>query len=451
MNKRKIILLSIFIICFLIGILLLIFNGNSIFKKHSFSYKKITAKEIKSKYKNISFNSSTLLKNGETIKTEGSYDLQGEYECITIDTKYNVELNLKDANIICEDGPALYIKNANLVKMNIIGNNTISSTTTENFDGAIYSKEDLYFSGEGSLLINSNYDGIVSKDSILIESGRYEITSQDDAIRGKDSVAIMNGTFILNASKGIKTNNDLEKGKGFIVIDNGNFTIKSEKDGIQAETDLIINNGEYNIHTSGDANLGSTKGLKAGNLIQITDGNFEIVSMDDAIYSDGNIGLYGGSITVKSDSDAIDANRIILIKDGTYDFNSNRGLVATYIKMDNGTIHLFAYEAGIRVNNRSGDNDMALEVNGGELNINMKPGETYGIHSDGNIYLNKGTLSVKAKNPFYYGGKTKYKGGKLIVNEKELTEFQNELMSVEELRERQPSPPPQQQPQQPQK
>ena len=31
-------------------------------------------------------------------------------------------------------------------------------------DGAIYSKADLIFSGDGSLEVTSNYDGIVSKD-----------------------------------------------------------------------------------------------------------------------------------------------------------------------------------------------------------------------------------------------------------------------------------------------
>lgn len=98
------------------------------------------------------------------ITKGGSYNLTGSYESVTINTNEDVELVLKDVEITNKKGPAIYVESSDKVSILLNGKNKITSTTTEALDGAILSKDDLIFSGDGSLEINSNYDGIVSKD-----------------------------------------------------------------------------------------------------------------------------------------------------------------------------------------------------------------------------------------------------------------------------------------------
>ena len=154
-------------------------------------------------------NSNSSALSSSSITSGGNYEITGNNKCITINTTDKVELDLNNSTITCDSGPAINIESAGKVSIVLIGENTIISTTTEDLDGAIYSKDDLEFSGSGSLNITSNYDGIVSKDDLVINEGTYTINSEDDGIRGKDSVEINNGTFNITASgDGIKATND---------------------------------------------------------------------------------------------------------------------------------------------------------------------------------------------------------------------------------------------------
>ena len=115
------------------------------------------------------------------------------------------------------------------------------------YDGCIYSKDDLILQGDGILNVTSNYsDAIVSTDDLKIVSGTYNIKSQDDGIRGKDSVYILDGTINVESNAdGIKSTNDTDSTKGFVYIKNGTFVINSVEDAIQAQTKLIIDEGNF--------------------------------------------------------------------------------------------------------------------------------------------------------------------------------------------------------------
>ena len=111
------------------------------------------------------------------ITSGGNYDLSGEYESITINTSQEVSLNLNDVQITNSSGPAINVEKAKKVTIVLSGTNKVTATTTEDLDGAIYSKADLVITGNGSLEVKSNYDGIVSKDTLVIENGTYTITT----------------------------------------------------------------------------------------------------------------------------------------------------------------------------------------------------------------------------------------------------------------------------------
>ena len=198
-----IIILVVFVSCFVIAL------KNHKSTTTSTNSNSDSASDISNKYNSINYGSTTEL-SSTTITSGGSYDLTGSYSCIVVNTNASVQLNLTDANISCDNGPAIYVENADNVSIVLNGTNKISSTTTKDLDGAIYSKDDLIFSGTGSLEITSNYDGIVSKDTLVINSGTYTINASDDGIRGKDNVAIVDGTFNITASgDGIKSTKNL--------------------------------------------------------------------------------------------------------------------------------------------------------------------------------------------------------------------------------------------------
>ena len=58
----------------------------------------------------------------------------------------------------------------------------------------------------------------------------------------------------------------------------------------------------------------------------------------------------------------------------------------------------------------------------------MGAGDTDGIDSNGNLYINGGSINITAQSPFDYDGTGKYTGGTLIVNGTQTTVLQNQQM-----------------------
>ena len=312
----------------------------------------------------------------ENITKGGTYKLTGNNSCVNINTTEKVELELSDATITCSNGPAINVEEAGELTIIITGENTISATTTEELDGAIYSKDDIVLSGDGSLSITSNYDGIVSKYSLTINSGTYTIKTDDDAIRGKDNVVITNGVFNITANgDGIKATNEDEK--GYINISGGTFNIEASDDGINSTGDIKIDNGKFTINSKGD-------GIHADGLVEINDGQYSITSAE--------------------------------------------GIEGTYVKMNGGDINISASDDGINATNKSTDYDVIVEINGGNLTIKMGQGDTDAIDSNGNLYINGGTINITAQSAFDYDKEAKYNGGTVTVNGEKITTITNQMM-----------------------
>lgn len=411
-KSKKIIFVLCVVLVLLVGVLVLSM--------------KLCASNNKSKTTNYGTNQKL---SGTTITSGGNYDVEGDYSTITINTSEAVQLNLKGANITSDNGPAINVVKAKEVSITVSGDNTITSTTTTDLDGAIYSKADLYLSGDGTLTIKSNIDGIVSKDSLVIESGTYIINSEDDGIRGKDSVLINNGTFtITSGGNAIKSTNDTDASLGYITIENGTFDINSSRDGIQAETKLVINDGKFTIKTSGDNSEESYKGIKAGTNIEVNGGEFNLNTSDDSVHSNGNVTVNKGTFTIKSDDDGIHGDGLVEINDGTMDITASEGIEGTFVKINGGTIKISASDDGINAASKSTDYSVTVEINGGDITINMGQGDTDGIDSNGNLYINGGTVNITGQSAFDYDGEAKYTGGKMIVNGVETTTITNQMM-----------------------
>ena len=274
-----------------------------------------------------------------TISGSGIYHLTGELNdgAVIINTNNEGVVKLILDNVIIKNssGPAIICSAADDLVIELVGENVLIDGTSyakeydEDVKGAIYSKADLTFEGEGTLNLTANFqDGIVSKDDLKFNSGNYYIFAADDAIRGKDSVYIENGSFYLDSQgDGIKSTNDTTIGKGFVLIRNGSFAIAVGDDAIHAERSLIVEGGRIDITKS-------YEGLEAQNIL-IKDGDISIVSSDDGINAGGGsndaanqnpalstdanclIEIEGGRVYVNASGDGLDSNGYILFGGGT--------------------------------------------------------------------------------------------------------------------------------------
>ncbi len=387
------------------------------------------------------------------ITKKGVYVLTGELSgYIEVNSEDNVVLVLKNATIKNDNGPCINVLNAKNVYIKLDGNNSLSDGSSysgleDGVNAVIYSKDDLILYGDGSLSINGNYeDAIVSKDDLKILGGKYIIETNDDGIKGKDSVTIADGNFeIISGGDAIKSTNSEESDKGNILIQKGTFKIVSYGDGISSENVLDIEGGTFDITTGGgtkgttgkqgdfgssdsSSETESTKGLKAGTSILINDIKTTINSVDDGIHTNGNITINKGDFTINSDDDAIHADGLIEINNGTFNINAAEGIEATYIKINDGTITISATDDGINAGNKSDAYSVTIEINGGHIKVDMAQGDTDGIDSNGDLYINGGTVEVNCNSPFDYDGTAEYNGGTIIVNGEETNSITNQMM-----------------------
>lgn len=332
---------------------------------------------------NIDWNSyeekNITLSESITLTSAGVYNLTGTLTgSITINTTGNIKLILNDVSINSENGPAIYIKNAdNVVISTAQGTtNTLNDSSSytgfdDDVEGAIFSKDNLVLEGNGTLILNGNYkDALVSKDDLIINSGTYVITAKDDGIRGKDSVYIKDGNFTINSyCDAIKSTNDTDSDKGFVKIENGIFNIKTSSvlddessKGIKAVNAVIISGGEFNISTTDDA-------IHSNNIVKISGGEFEISSLDDGIHADNYLTIDGGSINISK---------------------SYEGLEAGNITINSGNINIVSSDDGINAAFKT-DDVASLNIYGGTIKINAS-GD--GIDSNGSVYMYGGDVYV---------------------------------------------------------
>lgn len=400
--------------------------------------------------------------NNISITKGGSYSLTGNSSNgnITINTEDEVELTLDNLELTNQEGPAILVENAKNIIINLKENTTNKlsdgKSTNQDYDAVIYSKDDLTIDGTGTLEINTTFEnGIKCNDDLTIISGNININSNANGIIGKDSITIQSGNINIKSNKdAIKTNNEE---KGNITIEDANITIETQENGIEADNDITIAKGTFTIATGNGAvelsikqgweNTNNTsdeisqKAIKATN-ITIQEGTFNINSNDDGIHSNGNLTIDNGTFEIKSSDDGIHADIIAEINDGKYNITASEGIEATYVKINGGNITINASDDGINAGAKSNKYTPTIEINGGNIVIEMLQGDTDGLDSNGNLYINGGIIDITCNSPFDYDMEGKYTNGTLIVNEKETKELTNQMMgpgTMKEMKDYMPS------------
>ncbi len=392
----------------------------------------------------------TIENNKITITEDGTYIIKGTTNDATLivntpeTAKPKIVLN--NANITSKTSAALYIKEADKVFITLAENSTNTLTSGSSFeniddnniDGAVFSKQDLTFNGNGKLEISSPAGhGIVCKDDLVFASGIYTINSSNHGIDANDSIRITNSTFNIDSGKdGIHSENTDDTALGFIYISSGSFNIEAEGDGLSSYAYTQIEDGEFDIisgggsenassHSSGgygdfmgggmhggrgpharsssniyitnteDTSNDSTsmKGIKSTGSILISNGNISIDSADDNIHSNQSIIVNNGTLHLKSGDDGIHADEKLSITGGNINITeSYEGLEAQSISISGGEIDLFASDDGI---NAAGGNDSS--GNGGRDNGMFGGGRPGGMgNSNGSVEISNGNIYINA-------------------------------------------------------
>lgn len=388
--------------------------------------------------------------NTVTITAEGTYILSGTLDdgqirvCVQTDEK--VQLVLAGASVCSSNGAALYVQQADKVFVTTAADteNTLANAggfeavDGENVDGAVYAKEDITFNGTGKLTITSPAGhGIVSKDSLTVTSGSYEISCASHGLSGKDDVAIAGGSIVIAAGKdGIHAENSEDATLGTVYLGGGTFQITSEGDGISAAAAMQIDGGSFTILAGGGsengtsassdnwgqmggrpgdmggrpgsnsnsqeetANSTSMKGIKAGADLVIAGGTFDMNSADDAVHSNGSVTVSGGSFTVATGDDGFHAEENLIITAGTIEISeSYEGLEGLHIAVSGGEITLVSRDDGLNAAGGTDSSGMGGRdgMFGGMGGMGGRPGDMGGMSAgNGSVTVSGGTLNITA-------------------------------------------------------
>ena len=254
-----------------------------------------------------------------TITQAGTYTITGSCKegNIIVDAPGGkaIDLVLKDLNLTCSTTAPIVIKEGSLVALtlkektqNIITDNHVYSETVEQGEqsaddllaevpsAAITSKCPLLIrtNGDGKLVINANsYNGIVSSDTLTIESGVINVTAKNHGIRGKDFVLISGGVITVKAGEdGIKSTNTERAGLGYINFKGGVVNIQAGDEAVSAPSSVSFSGGTITIKSK---NNGIKVGKKAedgtmtGGTINFLAGIIDITSSDEAILAEKEV------------------------------------------------------------------------------------------------------------------------------------------------------------------
>ena len=226
--------------------------------------------------------------------------------------------------------------------------------------------------------------------------------------------------------------NDLDAvifSKEDIVINGlGTVNIKSTDNAVSSKDTLKITGGTINIDCDGNA-------LRAHDSIDVYDGKINIANCNDGLQAEdsdddslGSINICNGEFNIVANDDAIHATTIIKIEGGTFDLIGRECMEGTYIEIDDGNIKIEASDDGINAAAKSDKYTPTFILNGGNVTIEMGQGDTDGVDSNRNIYINGGVISINGQSTFDYDGEAVYSGGTIIENGQETNEISNQFM-----------------------
>ena len=347
----------------------------------------------------------------------------------------------------------------------------LTETSVTNQDSAVSADSELFserdlnqtpdLSDAEYLTVSDGQDISVSEEGIYVLSGSAEevtvtVDAADDAKVQivLDGVSITNKVFpaiyVKNADKVFITTTDSENvltvtgeftddestgtdgvifSKDDLVLNGvGTLTISSTENGVVSKDDLKITGGTYYI-------TASSKAFEANDSILIADGAFTINAGSDGFHAEndddntqGAIVIEDGTFSVNVQDDAIHGQTTVTINGGTFDLTAGEGIESTQIEINGGALTINATDDGINAGRKSTAYDVSITINDVDITVVMANGDTDAIDSNGNLYVNGGTINISAQSAFDYDGVGEYNGGTIIVNGQTVNSLSTQMM-----------------------
>ncbi|MBR6426577.1 MAG: carbohydrate-binding domain-containing protein [Clostridia bacterium] len=428
----------------------------------------ISAKEATGSFK-MSTEDGTFSNSGSTysITSAGTYSASGLLEgqiIINAGEDDEIVLELSGATIKCDTDSPVKAVSAGKLEIsakkgteNVIsdGRGTKTADDENQGNGAIYAKCDLKIKGNGTLVVNAEYNnGIHTTKDLTIQNLSLKVTAYNNALKGNDSITVKSGNIVAISTNGdcVKTENtNVNKNgatRGDIILYGGSVTVYAAGDGFQAAHNfemtagdegttpaVTVYTGSYSGYTASGASTTSYKGVKVQNELNIKDGTVTLQTYDDGLHADygtafddgtkgqGTINISGGTVSMSvyspenktaggrmgpggfggrggwggqqtvSGADGIHADSVLNISGGTINIDSAyEGLEANVINVSGGKTVVAANDDG--VNATKGNSTPAINVTGGFLDVTVSPnGDTDGIDSNGS-YTQTGGIVI---------------------------------------------------------
>ena len=241
----------------------------------------------------------------------------------------------------------------------------------------------------------------------------------------EDSSLTVNGTFRTDGN--IRTDGAVFCRTDLVMNGTAELTIQSTDNGVVCKDDLKITGGTYTV-------TANSKAFEANDSIRIMDGIFVLRAGTDGLHAEnsdddskGYIYIGGGELTITCGDDGLHATSVLQIDDGTLTISAAEGLEGSFIQINGGTINITASDDGINAARKSTSTEVAVEFNGGTVNVSMGGGDTDGVDANGNLYINGGVISVNGNSTFDYDGTVAFNGGTVYINGQETTSIPNQF------------------------
>ena len=323
---------------------------------------------------------------------------------------------------------------------------------TAGYNNGIHTTKDLTIQ-KLSLKVTAVNTAIKGGDSVTVKSGAVvAISTNGDGIKTENTDANKSGDVrgdIMLTGGAVTV---YAAGDGFQAAHDFNMEADSEGN----VPSVLIYTGSYSGYTASNASTSSYKGVKVQNKLLIEAGAIEIHSYDDGLHADygtafeaggkgaGSITISGGTVTISvyspenktaggrsgrggwggqqtvQGADGIHADYKLTIAGGTVTVDSAyEGLEANVIAVSGGTTKVSGNDDGI--NATKGVETAQILVTGGYLEVEVSPnGDTDGIDSNGSYSQSGGIVIAKGPNnqnmaAIDADGTATMSGGTLIV------------------------------------
>lgn len=257
----------------------------------------------------VSGNVIKITKGGDFTITGANNDAQ-----IVVDTveEEKVRLRLNGVSLTNTKGAAVYVSSADKLYITLEdGTSNVLSDGGEYSENAetnacIHSKTDLEINGDGSLTVNGNvHNGISAKDDFEISGGTVNITAVNDGIHVNDTAEFNGGSVSITAgADGIQSESILD-------ITDGSISIECTGEVTVTDTPMFGMGGRAGRTMAEPAPTGepaeedtedtSSKGIKAGWMLDISGGETTINSNDTCVKCDSELNISGGTLTLTSE------------------------------------------------------------------------------------------------------------------------------------------------------